>query len=301
MTTSEIGILIAIIGYMIGMICIGFYYTKKSRTTHDFYLGGRKLGPFVTAMSAEASDMSSWLLMGLPGVAYFTGVADAFWTAAGLAIGTYVNWLIVAKRIRHYSYVSRNSITLPDFFANRYRDNSNILKFISATIIIIFFVPYTASGFAACGKLFNRLFGIDYMTAMIFSAIVIVAYTSLGGFLAASTTDLIQSIIMSIALAIVLFYGVNSVGGMDVVYSNVKGAPYKKDDDIKELLRQQIMSPVLFENSIRDLINKGVDTFIEVGPGKALSGFVKKIDKSVKIYNVCDIDSLESTISSLEL
>ena len=222
MTTSEIGILIAIIGYMIGMICIGFYYTKKSRTTHDFYLGGRKLGPFVTAMSAEASDMSSWLLMGLPGVAYFTGVADAFWTAAGLAIGTYVNWLIVAKRIRHYSYVSRNSITLPDFFANRYRDNSNILKFISATIIIIFFVPYTASGFAACGKLFNRLFGIDYMTAMIFSAIVIVAYTSLGGFLAASTTDLIQSIIMSIALAIVLFYGVNSVGGMDVVYSNVK-------------------------------------------------------------------------------
>mgnify|MGYP000287912150 CR=1 FL=1 len=134
MTTSEIGILIAIIGYMIGMICIGFYYTKKSRTTHDFYLGGRKLGPFVTAMSAEASDMSSWLLMGLPGVAYFTGVADAFWTAAGLAIGTYVNWLIVAKRIRHYSYVSRNSITLPDFFANRYRDNSNILKFISATI-----------------------------------------------------------------------------------------------------------------------------------------------------------------------
>lgn len=222
MTTSEIGILIAIIGYMIGMICIGFYYTKKSRTTHDFYLGGRKLGPFVTAMSAEASDMSSWLLMGLPGVAYFTGVADAFWTAAGLAIGTYVNWLIVAKRIRHYSYVSRNSITLPDFFANRYRDNSNILKFISTTIIIIFFVPYTASGFAACGKLFNRLFGIDYMTAMIFSAIVIVAYTSLGGFLAASTTDLIQSIIMSIALAIVLFYGVNSVGGMDVVYSNVK-------------------------------------------------------------------------------
>lgn len=225
MTTSEIGILIAIIGYMIGMICIGFYYTKKSRTTHDFYLGGRKLGPFVTAMSAEASDMSSWLLMGLPGVAYFTGVADAFWTAAGLAIGTYVNWLIVAKRIRHYSYVSRNSITLPDFFANRYRDNSNILKFISATIIIIFFVPYTASGFAACGKLFHSLFGVDYMAAMVISAIVIVAYTTLGGFWAASTSDFIQSIVMSVALIIVIGYGVYSVGGIDVVASNVKDLP----------------------------------------------------------------------------
>lgn len=222
MTTSEIGILITIILYMLGVVGIGIYYSKKNRTTNDFYLGGRKLGPFVTAMSAEASDMSSWLLMGLPGVAYFTGLADAFWTAIGLAIGTYVNWLIVAKRIRHYSYVSKNSITIPDFFANRYRDNSNILKFVSAVIIIIFFVPYTASGFAACGKLFNSLFGINYHTAMIVSAIVIVAYTSLGGFLAASTSDLIQSIVMSVALAIVLIYGIVSVGGIDQVYENVK-------------------------------------------------------------------------------
>ena len=220
MTTSEIGILIAIIVYMVGVVGIGVYFAKKNSTTNDFYLGGRKLGPLVTAMSAEASDMSSWLLMGLPGVAYVTGVCDAFWTAAGLAVGTYVNWLIVAKRLRTYSDVC-SAITIPDFFANRYRDKK-VLKCVSALMIIIFFVPYTASGFAACGKLFNRLFGIDYMTAMIFSAIVIVAYTSLGGFLAASTTDLIQSIIMSIALAIVLFYGVNSVGGMDVVYSNVK-------------------------------------------------------------------------------
>lgn len=185
LTDSQIGILIAIAIYMAAIIGIGLYCAKKSNTVGDFYLGGRKLGPFVTAMSAEASDMSSWLLMGLPGVAYFTGLADAFWTAAGLAIGTYFNWLIVAKRLRKYTVVANNAITIPDFFANRYKDKSNILKFLSAMIIIIFFVPYTASGFAACGKLFNTLFDIDYQTAMIISAVVIVAYTTLGGFLAA--------------------------------------------------------------------------------------------------------------------
>lgn len=224
MTTSEIGILIAIIIYMIAMIGIGFYFSKQSDTTGDFYLGGRKLGPLVTAMSAEASDMSSWLLMGLPGVAYLTGICDAFWTAVGLAIGTYVNWLIVAKRLRKYTALCKNSITIPDFFANRYRDQKT-LKCISALIIIIFFVPYTASGFAACGKLFNSLFGINYLTAMIVSAIIIVAYTTLGGFLAASTTDFIQSIVMTIALVIVLVYGTISVGGVDEVIANVKNLP----------------------------------------------------------------------------
>ena len=224
MTTSQIGILISIIVYMGAMLVIGFYFSKKSNTTHDFYLGGRKLGPFVTAMSAEASDMSSYLLMGLPGLAYLTGVCDTFWTIVGLALGTYVNWLIVAKRLRKYTVICNNSITIPDFFANRYRDKK-VLKCVSAMIIIIFFVPYTASGFAACGKLFNSLFGINYMTAMIISAIVIIAYTSLGGFLAASTTDFIQSIIMTIALAIVVFYGIDSVGGMDQVIANAKDLP----------------------------------------------------------------------------
>lgn len=225
MNQSEIGILISIIAYMVAIVGIGIYWSKKSNTVGDFYLGGRKLGPFVTAMSAEASDMSSWLLMGLPGVAYFTGLADAFWTAAGLAIGTYLNWLIVAKRLRNYSVISGNAITIPDFFANRYRDNTNILKFLSATIIIIFFVPYTASGFAACGKLFHSLFGVDYQVAMVFSAIVIVAYTTLGGFLAASTTDFIQSIVMTIALALVLGYGIYSVGGITQIFNDVKDLP----------------------------------------------------------------------------
>ena len=205
MTENQICILISIVVYLLLVLYIGILCSKKNDNVGDFYLGGRKLGPLVTAMSAEASDMSSYLLMGVPGVAYLSGIADAGWTAIGLAIGTYLNWLIVAKRLRLYSQ-ENNSITIPDFFSNRYRDNKNILLAIAAIIIIIFFIPYTGSGFAACGKLFNSLFGIDYHVAMIVSALVIIAYTILGGFLAASTTDFIQSIIMTIALIIVLWY-----------------------------------------------------------------------------------------------
>lgn len=225
MFRPEFYIMISICVYLIAMLIVGFVCSKKNNTTDDFYLGGRKLGPVVTAMSAEASDMSSWLLMGLPGVAYLSGICDAGWTALGLAIGTYINWLVVAKRIRRYSHVANNSITIPDFFSNRYRDNSNIIMIISASVIIIFFVPYTASGFAACGKIFSSLFGINYLTAMIISAVVIVGYTALGGFLAASTTDLIQSIIMTIALVIVLVFGVQTAGGMSAVIENARNLP----------------------------------------------------------------------------
>lgn len=220
MTTSNICILISIIAYLILVVGIGVVFTRMNKTTDDFYLGGRKLGPFVTAMSAEASDMSSWLLMGLPGVAYLTGVADAFWTAAGLAIGTYINWLIVAKRLRKYTVSCSNSTTLPAFFSNRYRDDKRILSVIAAAVIIVFFVPYTASGFSACGKLFASLFGMDYLVAMIISAVVIVVYTALGGFLAASTSDFLQSIIMTIAILVVLGYGVVTAGGVDNVLAN---------------------------------------------------------------------------------
>ncbi len=215
--------LVTIVAYMLMMVAIGISCSKKNSNVGDFYLGGRKLGPIVTAMSAEASDMSSWLLMGLPGVAYLTGCAEAGWTAIGLAIGTYVNWLIVAKRLRVYSHKCNNSITIPSFFSNRYRDEKSILKGISAIIILVFFVPYTASGFAACGKLFSTLFGMDYHIAMIMSAIIIIAYTSGGGFLAASTTDLIQSIVMTFALIILVIFGVNVAGGMDVVMDNAEG------------------------------------------------------------------------------
>lgn len=222
MESNIICILVTIIAYLAMMVIIGIVCSKKTSNVGDFYLGGRKLGPVVTAMSAEASDMSSWLLMGLPGVAYLSGFADAGWTAIGLALGTYVNWLIVAKRLRVYSLKCSNSITIPDFFSNRYRDDKHILMGISALIILIFFIPYTASGFAACGKLFNSLFGLDYHAAMILSAVIIISYTSIGGFLAASTTDLIQSIVMTIALVILVIFGVNTAGGFDAVIDNAK-------------------------------------------------------------------------------
>ena len=221
---SQIIIMATIIIYLAAVVYIGVLCSKKNNAVDDFYLGGRKLGPFVTAMSAEASDMSSWLLMGLPGLAYLTGVADAAWTAIGLAIGTYVNWLIVAKRIRKYTQ-AYDSFTIPDFFSKRFGDEKRILTLIAAIVIVVFFIPYTASGFAACGKLFSSLFGFNYLTAMIISAIVIVAYCTLGGFLAASMTDLIQSIVMTIALVVVVVYGVNVAGGFDMVMENSKALP----------------------------------------------------------------------------
>ncbi len=221
MSTSTIIIMITIIAYMAIMLIIGITFSKKNSSVGDFYLGGRKLGPIVTAMSAEASDMSSWLLMGLPGVAYLTGGAEAGWTAIGLAIGTYLNWLIVAKRLRIYSS-SCNAITIPDFFSNRYRDGKKALMGISALIILIFFVPYTASGFSACGKLFSTLFNWDYHAAMIISAVIIIAYTCSGGFLAASFTDLIQSIVMTLALISIVCFGIHTAGGFGEVVDNAK-------------------------------------------------------------------------------
>ena len=222
MTSAHIIMLITIAIYLIGMVAIGIYCSKDNETVGDFYLGGRKMGPIVTAMSAEAADMSSWLLMGLPGLAYLAGIAEPAWTAIGLAIGTYVNWLVVAKRIRTYTH-EVNAITLPDFFSLRYRDDKNILMAIAAVVIIVFFVPYTASGFAACGKLFSSIFAIDYHKAMIVSAIVIVAYTVTGGFLAASMTDMIQSMVMSVALVVVVLFGVHVAGGWDAVAANANG------------------------------------------------------------------------------
>lgn len=222
--TSQICILISIVVYLCLMIYIGVRYSKNNNQADDFYLGGRKLRPLVTAMSAEASDMSSYLLMGLPGLAYISGIADVGWTAIGLAIGTYVNWLLVSKRIRRYS--SRlGSFTIPEFFAKRYEDDKHLLTCFAAIIIVVFFVPYTASGFAACGKLFSTLFGMNYMAAMLLSAAVIVLYCTLGGFLAVSTTDLIQSITMTIALIIVVGYGAVATGGFDAVAANAQALP----------------------------------------------------------------------------
>ena len=239
---ASICILISIVLYLLFMVGVGLWYTRRNTSADDFYLGGRKLGPYVTAMSAEASDMSSWLLMGLPGLAFFNGLADPFWTAVGLALGTYLNWLLVAKRLRRYS-AELGAITVPEFFTKRFGDRRRLLQGLAALVILVFFVPYTASGFAACGKLFSTLFGWDYVLCMAVSAVIIVGYTVLGGFWAASVTDLIQSVIMTVALAAVLVFGVSSAGGMGAVLDNAgRVAGYLRLDAMGNVLTGETVS-----------------------------------------------------------
>ena len=215
---------VVIVLYLAMMILIGVIFSKGNDDAGDFYLGGRKLSPIVAAMSAEASDMSSWLLLGIPGLAYLSGMADATWTIIGLSIGTYLNWLFVASKLRRYTE-QLNAITIPEYFAARYKDEKNIITLISAVVIVVFFIPYVASGFAACGKLFNTLFGVNYLFAMIASAIIIALYCSLGGFKAVCMTDLVQSIAMTISLIIVIIFGIHQAGGWDAVVDNAKSLP----------------------------------------------------------------------------
>ena len=223
---SALIIIATIVLYLSAMVLVGVYYGKKGSggSSDDFYLGGRKMGPIVTAMSAEASDMSSYLLMGLPGLAYLCGLPEVTWTCVGLAAGTYLNWLIVARRLRRYS-ARLGAITVPDFFSRRFGDEKNRLSCIAAVVILIFFIPYTASGFKAIGTLFNSLFGVDYHTAMIVGAIVVIGYTVMGGFMAVSFTDLIQSIFMTIALIAVVLFGIHQAGGLGAVIDNAKALP----------------------------------------------------------------------------
>ena len=211
---------------MAGMLGIGILFNRKgaTNTSDGFYIGGRSLGPVVTAMSAEASDMSSYLLMGLPGLAYIAGLAEVTWTAVGLSIGTYLNFLLVARLLRRYSE-RVGAFTIPDFFSRRYKDEKHVLSCIAALTILIFFIPYTASGFKAVGTMFNSLFGFNYHVAMIVGALIIITYTTMGGFLAVSTTDLVQSIFMTIALVIIVFFGIDKAGGMGAVMSNARTLP----------------------------------------------------------------------------
>ena len=225
MTSAQICIMGTIILYLCFVIFTGVMIGRRSKKSAEgFYLGGRGMGPLVTAMSAESSDMSSYLLMGIPGLAYLSGVADASWTAIGLAVGTYLNFLLVAKRLRRYS-VKLDAITIPGFISKRYGEKRPVIMCISALIILIFFVPYVASGLAAIGKLFNSLFGWDYMAAVIIGAIVIISYTSIGGFSAVATMDLIQSVIMTVALAIIVVFGIVQAGGMDAVLDHARSLP----------------------------------------------------------------------------
>ena len=226
MDSHTLQILIAMIIYMAAVIFIGVFFAKRAnKSSENYFLGGRSLGPWVTAMSAEASDMSGWLLMGLPGVAYWSGLADAFWTAAGLAVGTYFNWLIVSKRLRRYSIRANNSITLPEFFSNRFREEKKVIMTLAALFILIFFTVYAASCFVICGKLFSTLFGAPYVAMMVVGAVFVLLYTILGGFLAESASDFMQSIVMICALAIIVVISTVHAGGLGAVVENAREIP----------------------------------------------------------------------------
>ena len=226
MSGDTLKILMAMIGYMLVVIGIGLYFAKRAQAnSENYFLGGRSLGPWVAAMSAEASDMSGWLLMGLPGVAYWCGLADAAWTAIGLALGTYVNWLIVAKRLRRYSAVAGDSITIPDFLSNRFHEKKKVILGISALFILVFFTVYAASCFVTCGKLFSTLFGTSYHSMMIAGAVFVLVYTFIGGFLAESASDFMQAVVMVIALLTILILGTNAAGGLGNVIENAAQIP----------------------------------------------------------------------------
>lgn len=211
--------------YLLAMLAIGLYFYQKNKNVSDYVLGGRQLNPWVAAMSAQASDMSGWLLLGLPGLAYcfrivgsgqivtYESLYEAIWTGIGLLIGTYFNWLFVAKRLRKYTEVAGDSVTLSEFFSNRFHDKKKILKMVSAIVIIIAFTMYTAAQFSAGAKLFEAIFGLNYHVALIIGSFVIIAYTFLGGFLAVCWTDLIQGLLMFGALIVIPIVTLNTVGG----------------------------------------------------------------------------------------
>ncbi|MDR3115822.1 MAG: sodium/proline symporter PutP [Treponema sp.] len=228
MAAANVQMLIGIGLYLIAMVVIGLWCARRSNANpEEYFLARRGFGPWLAALSAEASDMSGWLLMGLPGVAYFTGCGEAFWTAVGLALGTWINWRVVAKRLRTYSQVANNAITLPDFFSNRFHDTRRILMTLAALIILVFFSIYTGSQFVTFGKLFGYVFGAEqyYPVMVIFGAVLVLAYTLLGGFLAESMTDLIQGIMMFCAILLVLGAGFFHAGGFAGIVENLRDFP----------------------------------------------------------------------------
>ncbi len=209
---TNTAIILAFVVYLGLMMMIGVYYYRRTRNMSDYILGNRKLGAWVTSMSAEASDMSGWMLMGLPGFAYLAGL-NAGWIALGLALGTYANWKFIAARLRKYTELANNSLTLPDFLQNRFNDKSNLLRIIPAVFILIFFIIYTSSGFVAGGKLFETIFHLPYETALLIGAFVVVFYTLTGGFLAVCWTDFIQGMMMFFAIVMIPVVASFTLGG----------------------------------------------------------------------------------------
>ncbi|WP_313894327.1 sodium/proline symporter PutP [Psychrobacillus sp.] len=213
--------LTAIIIYMAAMLIIGWYSYRKTANLTDYMLGGRSLGPAVTALSAGAADMSGWLLMGLPGAIYLSGMGEA-WIAIGLSIGAYLNWLFVAPRLRVYTQVSSNSITIPSYLQSRLKDSSNLLRIASGLIILLFFTFYVSSGMVAGGVFFESSFGLDYHTGLLIVSAVVVAYTLFGGFLAVSYTDFLQGLLMFLALIAIPVVGVFMTGGIGETVESIK-------------------------------------------------------------------------------
>ncbi|MCM1209676.1 MAG: sodium/proline symporter PutP [Ruminococcus sp.] len=209
-------VLVAFACYMLGMIIIGAANAKKNKNADDYFLGGRNLGGWVAALSAQASDMSGWLLMGLPGAIYAFGANQA-WIAIGLFIGTVLNWLFISGRLRRYTIKAGNAMTIPEYLSNRFRDNKNILKAISSIVIVVFFLVYTASAFAAGGKLFASITEMDYHQALTLGAVVILIYTFLGGFLAVCTTDFIQGTLMLVGILTVPIVAVMVMGSGHII------------------------------------------------------------------------------------
>lgn len=217
------GTIISLALYFITMLAIGFYaYRKSTSDITGYMLGGRNMGPSVTALSAGASDMSGWILMGLPGAMYLSGLSSV-WIAIGLVIGAYLNYLLVAPKLRIYTELASNSITLPEFFENRFNDKSNLLRIVSSIVIIVFFTLYTSSGLVAGGKLFESSFGLSYEIGLYVTASVVVCYTLLGGFLAVSLTDFVQGCIMFIALILVPVVTLNQVGSISELSNVING------------------------------------------------------------------------------
>ncbi|WP_417552621.1 sodium/proline symporter PutP [Marinomonas fungiae] len=202
MIDNSLAISFTFLAYLVVMLGIGLYAYKRTSSSEDYFLGGRSLGPWPTALSAGASDMSGWLLLGLPGYAFAAGM-ESLWLAGGLLVGTWLNWLICAKRLRTYSIQANNSLTLPEYLSTRFKDNSKLIQTISAFFILLFFLFYTSSGLVAGGKLFETVFGLDYRWAVIIGTVCVVSYTLFGGFLAVSWTDLVQGLLMCAALVIV--------------------------------------------------------------------------------------------------
>lgn len=225
MSTDSVIVLSAFIAYLMLMVVIGILSMKKTNSTEDYFLGGRGLNGWVAALSAQASDMSGWLLMGLPGSIYALGTGQA-WIAIGLFLGTVANWLLISKRLRRYTIVAKNSLTLPEFLENRYHDKKRILLFISSIVIVIFFLVYTASALASGGKLFHTVFGVDYHLALGIGAAVILVYTFLGGFLAVCTTDFIQGMLMLVGLLVVPLVAYGTISGDFVERLTATGVNY---------------------------------------------------------------------------